>query len=78
MAPEENLIFDFASFFSAQSPTEWSRSPWLRFCLLCISVSQLTTVLALIGGELCYDSTDRDEKIWGPENCYGFLIYTET
>lgn len=65
VAPEENLIFDFASFFSAQSPTEWSRSPWLRFCLLCISVSQLTTVLALIGGELC-QTLQIGMKIWGP------------
>ena len=39
VAPRENLIFDFAGFFSAQAPTEWSRHPWLRSCLLCVSLS---------------------------------------
>ena len=33
---------------------------------LCVSVSQLTTVLALIGGELC-QTLQIGMKIWGPE-----------
>ena len=65
MAPRENLIFDFASLFSAQAPTGWSRRPWLRSCLLSVSCQSVNHCSSSDRWGAMPDSTDKDENL-GP------------
>lgn len=74
VAPGENLIFDFASLFSAQAPTGWSRRPWLRSCLL--SVLSVNHCSSSDRWGAMRDSTDKDENL-GPWRIVMDSLYTQ-